>query len=376
MRNILNKKFLAFCLTILCGALFLTSCYTKVNQELEIDFEWDEAQQGYVVEKYTGENSKITIVQTWKKKPVVEIAEEAFLDNTTLETINIPSSINVADRAFKGCTALKDINFTATDTTNTVAIGEEAFAGCVRLSNINLSSNVTSIGKEAFKGCTTVRYYQVPTTVTEIGADAFADCTMLVLYTANATAPEGYDATWTGSRPTYYNATPSTYSSNNTVFHYIIVDDKIIVTRFIGTDNESVVVIPEKINNTPITEIGDYAFAYTDEYYRKTTSFSIKNITLPGAIDTANSTVTTPLVSVGAHSFIGCTKVYNTTTASVEEKTSIVLLYCYFETIPAGYTSGWYDNLTVILYAFEEPADSSDVYYWHDVNGTKTIYRD
>ena len=52
----------------------------------------------------------------------------------------------IADGAFKNCTALKQISGYFT------RIGEEAFKGCTSLENFNVSASTTFIGAKAFSG--------------------------------------------------------------------------------------------------------------------------------------------------------------------------------------------------------------------------------
>ncbi|MBR2916647.1 MAG: leucine-rich repeat domain-containing protein, partial [Clostridia bacterium] len=72
-----------------------------------------------VLEKYTGEESKVVIPDS-----VTEIGEMAFLVQTTLKEIIIPSSVT--------------------------KIGEHAFVCCVSLKEITIPSSVTEIGEYAF----------------------------------------------------------------------------------------------------------------------------------------------------------------------------------------------------------------------------------
>ena len=56
------------------------------------------------------------------------------------------------------------------------SIGESAFLNCSSLTSINISSSVTSIGKFAFVGCSSLTSINIPSSVTSIGKSAFLLC--------------------------------------------------------------------------------------------------------------------------------------------------------------------------------------------------------
>ena len=60
--------------------------------------------------KYNGTDAIVEVPQTYNGKTVVEIGEEAFMNNTTLTSIDLPDTITVIRaRAFKGCTSLSSM---------------------------------------------------------------------------------------------------------------------------------------------------------------------------------------------------------------------------------------------------------------------------
>ena len=60
---------------------------------------------------YQGNLTSLTVQNEVNGMTVVEIGEEAFMNNTTLESIKLPSTITVIRaRAFKGCTSLREMN--------------------------------------------------------------------------------------------------------------------------------------------------------------------------------------------------------------------------------------------------------------------------
>ena len=63
------------------------------------------------VVSYAGTAASLTIPETVDGMTVTEIGVEAFMDNKTLTSIDLPDTITVIRaRAFKGCTSLSDMH--------------------------------------------------------------------------------------------------------------------------------------------------------------------------------------------------------------------------------------------------------------------------
>ena len=152
------------------------------------------------------------------------IADGAFMDCTSLDSITIPDSVtSISDGAFVGCTSLESItipdsvtsigysafydtayynndsnwendvlyignrliqakdtisgDYTVKDGTKTIADG--AFMGCASLENIAIPDSVTSIGDSAFQYCASLENITIPNGVTSIGEAAFLYCASL-----------------------------------------------------------------------------------------------------------------------------------------------------------------------------------------------------
>lgn len=150
---------------------------------------------------------------------VTTIKDNAFSENSYLQTVSANALTSVGDGAFKSCTSLTSFTaqslgeigaqafsgcsqlatFTLTDEDSLTTIGEEAFSGCGRLTAAPLAGatsiedsafqNCTaltslsfcktdnvSIGGSAFSGCTGLTALTIPASVTSIGAKAFDSC--------------------------------------------------------------------------------------------------------------------------------------------------------------------------------------------------------
>ena len=169
--------------------------------------------KGYAyVKAYNGTATAVEIPASvtiaGKKANVRGIGDGAFEGNTTLEKVSIVGNLlyYVGARAFKGCTALKYMNWAESSTlgtnqkadkfffTFTESVGESAFEGCTSITDTNLYwvTNL-SIGANAFRGCTSLATLKVY--ATDIADNAFADCpalTSVYLYSVKSVSSSAF----------------------------------------------------------------------------------------------------------------------------------------------------------------------------------------
>ncbi|MDR0920651.1 MAG: leucine-rich repeat domain-containing protein [Oscillospiraceae bacterium] len=104
---------------------------------------------------WAGEVSDITIPETLGGYTVTAIGEEAFKNNKTIITVDIPDSItSIGKSAFEGCTTLWVISFS--ENLEFTTIPAKAFYDCNSLINITLPANITTIENLAFGYCLTL----------------------------------------------------------------------------------------------------------------------------------------------------------------------------------------------------------------------------
>jgi len=83
--------------------------------------------------------------------PVVSIANNAFLNRSTLTSITIPNSVtSIGSQAFSTCRALTSIAI-PNSVTN---LGDRTFNSCTGLTNIIIGSGISAIGQYPLAGCT------------------------------------------------------------------------------------------------------------------------------------------------------------------------------------------------------------------------------
>ena len=101
---------------------------------------------------------------------------DVFKDNTSIEEVTLPSSMNVLSQdAFSGCSSLKEITLPDSVT----AIGDNAFSGCTSLKEITLPDSITKIGSSAFSNCILLEQLELPPNLEKINARICANCTSL-----------------------------------------------------------------------------------------------------------------------------------------------------------------------------------------------------
>lgn len=93
----------------------------------------------------------------------VNIGEYAFLGNTSVQTVNMPTSLR--------------------------EIRQNAFRGCTKITNIEVPKGVTTIGNFAFCECTALQNVLLPSTLTFLGGAAFHDDAALTIIKTKAKTP-------------------------------------------------------------------------------------------------------------------------------------------------------------------------------------------
>ena len=190
-------------ITILCNGedIKITVTQMGITKKGEI-FVIDE---NGVLTNYTGPGGNVAIPEEVK-----EIAEQVFVGNSTITSVNIPASvITIGNYAFWNCTnlttvslvkngrlqtigdcAFKDTNITSMDIpTSIVEIGSLAFENCRKLLTVTFpeNCNLKSIGAGVFlySGITSII---IPSSITEIGNSAFETCFKLstVIFSKNS----------------------------------------------------------------------------------------------------------------------------------------------------------------------------------------------
>ena len=115
-------------------------------------------------------------VGSYNNISVTAIADEAFMNNTTLQSVTISCCVlTLGERAFYGCTSIDTVCFSW----GVKEIGKECFRGCTALGSIWIDQNVEKIGDYAFADCEILSIVELPRALKDLGSGAFYGCTAL-----------------------------------------------------------------------------------------------------------------------------------------------------------------------------------------------------
>ena len=92
-----------------------------------------------------------------------------MFSGSNLETLVIPASTTIGNRAFSNCSNLKQVAFEP----GFNGLGNNAFENCTGLYAVVMPESVTKIGSETFRGCSALQNIILPESLKEIGYAAF-----------------------------------------------------------------------------------------------------------------------------------------------------------------------------------------------------------
>ena len=300
-------------------------------------------------------------VPTSLKKVILtggEIGANAFSYCTSLEIVKIPSSvIKIDERAFYNCSSLIiyceaeskpsgwDIDWNCsyctvvwnvkeygtTDegikwaTTNnkpneTLVCGVTSGTTNVKIPEKINNLPVTTIVEFAFYDRTDFESISIPSSITTVSIRAFYDCENLTIYCEAESKPSGWNSGWNYSNGIVVWNVKEYGTTYEGIKWASTNDNKITIYGYLGSATS--VTIPEKINNLPVTKIGDKVFsnctniAYIDIPNGVTSigNYAFSNCTNIAYIDIPNG-----VTSIGNYAFSDCIRL-----ASIDVPNSVI----------------------------------------------------
>ena len=162
-------------------------------------------ETGYGIYGYTGLATVLSIPQSHNGLPVLSIGYKGFMNNTSIEVVIIPNSVNsIGVYAFSGCTSLKSISLSNQIT----EIRDNTFQNCSSLTELVIPNSVAAISSGALSGCSSLESLTLPFVGGSISASTPSESTLF-----------GYvfgTASYDGAVPT-----KQYYSTSNYVYYYI-----------------------------------------------------------------------------------------------------------------------------------------------------------
>lgn len=127
-----------------CGEL-------EIEEATGLENELSDDETYYIVTDIgTETRTRFAIPSEHNGKPVKEIGEEAFAQNSYIKGIVLSDNLQtIGELAFTYCESLTDIEIP----TSVTEIGMGAFGFCDGLTSVNIPASVTKIGTAAFTGC-------------------------------------------------------------------------------------------------------------------------------------------------------------------------------------------------------------------------------
>lgn len=220
----------------------------------------NDAGDGVTITAYNGAAKRVIIPSELDGKPVTAIGNEAFRENTTITSVNIPEGVtSIGDGAFYGCSSL--VGITIPDSVTTIQT--TSFAMCTALTSITIPKNVSTIEASTFSYCTALESITLPKGLTFIDSMAFQHCDALKTVNYGGKEkdwkkieidPKGNDTLLAATR---VYATVKVIQEGD--FQYTVTgEDEAAIAGYTGSAKK--IVIPSELGGKKITAIWEDAF--------------------------------------------------------------------------------------------------------------------
>ena len=148
---------------------------------------------------------------------VENIEFQAFLECTSLEKINLPSTLtSIQDDAFRDCTKLSTLAFPIA----LQSIGSHTFDGCRSLETVTLNQNIAKLGVATFSNCISLNSINIPQSINSIPDSCFYGCSSLTSIDLSSVEIIGYNAFFGCKNVTFV-------LDDNENVHYVASKDKV-----------------------------------------------------------------------------------------------------------------------------------------------------
>ena len=164
MKKHFSRSLIFLVLTVSLMALIGLSASAKTITSG--DFIFETASSGATLKEYKGKATAVEIPSKVESYKVTAIGSEAFWQNKTMTSVEIPSTVT--------------------------SIGKYAFSECTALSKVVLPSSLKTVSDNAFWYCTDLKKIVIPESVKSIGTDAFKGCDKLTAYVIEGSYGEEY----------------------------------------------------------------------------------------------------------------------------------------------------------------------------------------
>ena len=234
--------------------------YKVISGENVNGFYFKEYDGEYLLTGYWGDNTKLTLPETYNGKGY-KIGAHAF-HGDGLTSVVIPNSVtSISNSAFEGCYGLTSVVIGNSVT----VIGCRAFYGCYGLTSVVIPNSVKAIYYRAFEGCSNLASVVIGNSVTSIEHSAFEGCSRLASVTIPNSVTSIDDSAFKGCFRLASVTIPNSVTSiGNSIFEGCSSLTSVVIgngvtsigsSAFSGCDDLTSVVI-----GNSVTSIGDDAF--------------------------------------------------------------------------------------------------------------------
>ena len=146
----------------------------ELNKKVDDGFEYIRTADGTaaILVGYVGTETEVKIPSSINNLKIIEIADEAFMNNTKITEVTATNNITIiGDRAFMGCTSLKAVKSIKSVT----SFGESIFEGCTSLTDVTIPDTVVNIPARAFYGCSSLLDLEAHKNLKSVALDALTD---------------------------------------------------------------------------------------------------------------------------------------------------------------------------------------------------------
>ena len=143
----------------------------ELNKKQEDGFEYVRTSDGSaaILVGYVGTETEVKIPSSINNLKVIEIADEAFMNNTKITEVTATNNvITIGDRVFMGCTSLREVKAIKSVT----SMGEAVFEGCTSLTDVTIPDTVVNIPARTFYGCTSFKDAEAHKNLKGVSPDA------------------------------------------------------------------------------------------------------------------------------------------------------------------------------------------------------------
>ena len=159
-----------------------------------LEYQLTSDNEGYVCTGIgNAATTDIVIPATYKGKPVLMVANNAFYNCVTLTSVTIAEGVQAIELyAFRGCVRLKSVSIPG----SVLYVGDRAFEDCTSLVTVTIADNpkvfdkpeedVRMIGESTFKGCTALKELRLPEELTLLSRRMLDACASIETITLPA----------------------------------------------------------------------------------------------------------------------------------------------------------------------------------------------